>query len=314
MAHAFKEFHTQNEIPKEAPLAKRQVVLITGASTGLGLALAKKLIGDENMFLVFTARESSQIRFSKEKIISASNLWIRTLDITNPQQMFRLVEEINVKLGGVDILINNAGITDRCTVEESCTNYRQRQLDVNYLGPLDLITCVLSKMRKKRHGKIINVSSAGGFMAMPTMSSYSASKFALEAASEALWFEIRPFNIHVSLVIPGFINSEGFSRTIESQKCRSSLADITSTYHEHYDSMKKMIKVFMGFSPGTNDRIADKIINVIYQQDPPLRVFVTVDAWFFYLLRKILPHDWYLKLVYRFLPNIKSWGRQDYKE
>lgn len=314
MAHAFKEFYIQNEKPQEVPFKKRQVVLITGASTGLGLALAKKLISDENMFLIFTARESSQLRFSREKIFSASNLWIRTLDITNPLQMFCLVEEINVKLGGVDILINNAGITDRCTVEESSTDFRQRQLDVNYLGPLDLITCVLSKMRKKRHGKIINISSAGGFMAMPTMSSYSASKFALEAASEALWYEIRPFDIHVSLVIPGFINSEGFTHTSENQKCQSSLADITSTYHEHYDSMKKMIKILMGWSPGTNNRIADKIINVIYQKDPPLRVFVTVDAWLFYLLRKILPHAWYLKLVYHFLPNIKSWGRQDYKE
>ena len=78
-------------------------------------------------------------------------------------------------------------------------------------------------------------------MAMPTMSSHSASKFALEGASEALWYEMKPWNIHVTLVVPGFINSQGFTHNSESELCKKSIKDLDSSYHEHYVGMKGLI-------------------------------------------------------------------------
>jgi short-subunit dehydrogenase len=192
---------------------RRKVVLVTGASTGLGLALAQQMIHEDEVFLILTARETSHFRFSDASVFSAENIWLRNLDITDHRQITELIEEVNLKLGGVDVLINNAGITDRSTVEDSTDAYRQKQLDVNYLAPFELISQVLSLMRKKRSGRILNISSAGGFMSMPTMSAYSASKFALEGATESLWYEMKPWDIHVTLVIPGFINSQGFSNT-----------------------------------------------------------------------------------------------------
>jgi short-subunit dehydrogenase len=293
--------------------SKRKVIFVTGASTGLGLALAKKLIKNDEFFLVLTARKASQFRFIDESIFEAKNIWLRDLEIVDHEQITNVINEVNEKLGGVDVLINNAGITDRAVVEESSDLYRQRQLDVNYLAPFELISQVLSLMRKKKSGHIINISSAGGFMAMPTMSAYSASKFALEGATESLWYEMKPWNIHVTLIIPGFINSEGFLHTSESKMCKKSIKDLKGNYHEHYIGMKGLISRQMGRSRSTNETIALKIIRTIKRKNPPLRIYVTFDAWFFYFLRKICPSKLYFQIVYRFLPNIKKWGKQNHQ-
>lgn len=301
------------KLKQDVKKKRREVILITGASTGLGLALAKRLIVSDDNFLVLTARKTSQFRFFDESIFESKNIWLRELDITDHKQISVIINEVNTKLGGVDTLINNAGITDRAVVEESSDSYRQKQLDVNYLAPFELICQVLPLMRQKRSGKIINVSSAGGFMAMPTMSSYSASKFALEGATESLWYEMKPWNIHVTLVIPGFINSEGFSNTTESKLCKKSLKDTKGNYHEHYVGMKNFISRQMGNSNSTNETIALKIVQTIKRKNPPLRIYVTFDALFFFLLRKICPPKIYFHIVYRFLPNIKKWGKQAQK-
>lgn len=293
---------------------QRKVVFVTGASTGLGLALARELISQDKVFLVLTARETSHFRFADAKIFEAENIWLRNLDIIDHQQITTLINEVNEKLGGVDVLINNAGITDRSTVEESNDRYRQRQLDVNYLAPFELISQVLSLMRKKHSGQIINISSAGGFMAMPTMSAYSASKFALEGATESLWYEMKPWGINVSLIIPGFINSEGFSHTTESKKCRESILDDEGTYHEHYVGMKGLIVKLMGYSYSTNESIAKIIVKTIKKKTPPLRIYVTFDSWLFFLLRKICPPKLYFKIMYMALPNIRKWGKQVYRK
>jgi len=86
----------------------------------------------------------------------------------------------------------------------------QLQMQTNYFGPLALIRDLLPSMREKGRGKIINVSSVSGMIAMPTMASYSASKHALKGASEALWYEMKPYGINVSLIQPGFIKSNSF--------------------------------------------------------------------------------------------------------
>ncbi len=288
---------------------RKKVILLTGASAGLGLAIAKNLINEHQFFLVLTAKESSLYRFQKESIHETHRIWIRELDVISQSQIKKLIEEINHKLGGVDILINNAGIAGRSTVEDSSRFYRQKQLNVNYLAPFDLISHVLSPMRRKRFGQIINISSAGGFMAMPTMSAYSASKFALEAASESLWYEMKPWNIHVTLIIPGFIDSIGFLNTIESRKCKVHSRNSDSIYFEHYRNMKNLITAQMNNSLATNQTIASKIVKTITKADPPLRVFVTPDAWLFFWIRKLLPPRAYHFIIYILLPNIKKWGR-----
>ena len=145
---------------------------------------------------------------------------------------------------------------------------------------------------------------------MPTMSAYSASKFALEGATESLWYEMKPWNIHVTLMIPGFINSEGFSNTSENKKCKKSLENLKGNYHEHYLGMKGLISSQMTSSSQTNETIAAKIIHTVKRKNPPLRIYVTFDAWLFFFLRKVCPPKLYFRIVYKFLPNIKKWGKQ----
>ena len=94
-------------------------------------------------------------------------------------------------------------------------------MDVNFRSPMELTRLVLPGMRAKRAGRIITVSSVGGMMAMPTMAAYSASKFALEGAHEALWYEVRPWGIRVSLVQPGFVHSDGFQKVRYTTQERS---------------------------------------------------------------------------------------------
>ncbi len=291
----------------------RKVVLVTGASSGLGLAIAKQLIEDSHYFLVLTARSSSVFRFEDERIASAENLWLRDLDTCDHAQMLRVMAEIDGKLGGVDILINNAGVAERSTVEESDELSRQHQLDVNYLAPFDLIAQVLPSMRRKRFGRIINISSAGGFMAMPTMSAYSASKFALEAASESLWYEMKPWGISITLIVPGFINSEGYLHTSMTEKSEIGATDSKSAYFEHYRGMSELIAENMKRAMDTNETIAQKIAYILHRRHPPLRIHITLEAKFFYWIRKLLPPTLYHWVVYQFLPNIQQWGRRRFQ-
>lgn len=289
-------------------VCKRKVVLITGASAGLGLALARQLIQEDKYTLVLTSKASSQNRFTENHIVNEKNIFLRELDIIDHKQISIIVDEINEKLGGVDILINNAGISESSSVEDSEDYYRQQQLDVNYLAPFQIISLVLEHMRLNRWGRIINISSAGGFMAMPTMSSYSASKFALEGATESLWYEMKPWGISVTLVVPGFIQSLGYLNTQKTAKSTIASADNKSIYFEHYAGMGTMISKTMTSSKSTNEIIAKKISALLRAKNPPLRLYVTRDAWLLYWLRKLSPPIFYHYLMYKFLPNILDWG------
>jgi len=288
--------------------AVKKVVLITGASAGLGLALAQQLIQEEKYKLVLTSKSSSQIRFMENNIISSRDVMLRELDILDHRQITKVVKEITEKLGGVDILINNAGIAESASVEDSEDFYRQQQLDVNYLAPFQIISLVLEHMREKKWGRIINISSAGGFMAMPTMSSYSASKFALEGATESLWYEMKPWGISVTLVIPGFIQSLGYLNTKKTVKSELAVRNEKSIYFEHYAGMAGLIAKSMRLSKSTNKTIAKRISSVLSAKDPPLRVYVTKDAWLLFWLRKLCPPIIYHYLMFKFLPNIFDWG------
>lgn len=204
---------------------RKRVVLITGASTGLGLALTKELLDSGNFHVIATARRSSLHRFEDLGLFETENLWLRPLNVLSKSERDAVISEVNEKLGGIDVLVNNAGYCLRGVVEQVNETERLKQIDTNFRAPMALIRGVLPHMRKKRSGHIINISSVGGMMAMPTMSIYSASKFALEGATEALWYEVRPWNIKVCLIQPGFINSDSFKNVELTRESRKSIQD-----------------------------------------------------------------------------------------
>ncbi|HRO66409.1 MAG TPA: SDR family oxidoreductase [Pseudobdellovibrionaceae bacterium] len=292
--------------------SRKRVALITGASTGLGLALVKELACSGDFHVIATARHSSLHRLKKAGIVENERLWIRPLNVLLKAERDAVIEEANQKLGGIDVLINNAGYCLRGVVEQVNETERLKQIDTNFRAPMALIRGVLPHMRKRRSGHIINISSVGGMMAMPTMAIYSASKFALEGGTEALWYEVRPWNINVCLIQPGFINSESFKNVELTRESRRSIQDRNNPYYYHYNSMAPFIAKMMRLSPSTPEKIARKIHRVINRQNPPLRVPVTVDAYFFGLIRKWLPRKLYHALMYYSLPRVFRWGEDDH--
>lgn len=291
---------------------RKRVVLVTGASTGLGLALVKELSLSDKFHVIATARASSLARFGAAGVIESKNLWIRPLNVLLKAERDSVIEEANQKLGGIDVLINNAGYCLRGVVEQVNETERLKQIDTNFRAPMALIRGVLPHMRKRRSGHIINISSVGGMMAMPTMSIYSASKFALEGATEALWYEVRPWKIKVCLIQPGFINSDSFKNVELTRESRKSLQDKNNPYYYHYSSMAPFIDKMMKLSPSTSEKIARKIIKVINSKNPPLRAPVTLDAYFFGLMRKLLPRKLYHAVMYYSLPRVFRWGEDDH--
>jgi short-subunit dehydrogenase len=285
----------------------RQTLLVTGASTGLGLAIARRLIARTDHRLVLTARESSLARFAAAGIHESERIWLRPLDVTAGRQRAAVVAEIEAA-GGVDVLINNAGVAYRAVLEHVTERELLAQLQVNFLGPMELAREVLPGMRARRFGKIVTVSSVGGMMAMPTMAIYSASKFALEGACEARFYEVRPFGVRVSLVQPGFIRSRVFERvryTAESAHARDDVAD---AYHPHYESMSGFIERLMRRTFADHEQVARVVVKTALRRRPPLRVSATFDAFLFSLLRRALPRTLYHAMLYRALPGVRGWG------
>jgi short-subunit dehydrogenase len=285
----------------------RPVILLTGASSGIGLAAARILARCEDYRVVITARRTSLFQLRGE-FKDNDRLWIRTLDVTEENQRTALMNEIKAKWGGVDILINNAGISYRAVMEHMTEDDELYQLATNYLGPVALMRAVLPGMREKGRGKIINISSVSGMLAMPTMSAYTASKYALEGASEALWYEARPLGIDVVLLQPGFIRSESFKRVYHSQKSHPSQTT-EGPYCDYYENMTPFIEKLMNWSFVTPEKMAELVLKVIRWQRPPLRIAATPDAAIFGLLRRLIPRRWFQPFLFICLPKARQWAQ-----
>lgn len=289
-------------------LTNKPVCLITGCGSGLGLALAQTLEKAQEFRIIVTARKKS-IPLLKEYFNENENVRIRELDVTSEDQRNAVVSESYRDWNGVDVLVNNAGISYRSVIEHMDDESELYQLNTNYLGPMALIRQVIPGMREKGCGKIINVSSVSGMMAMPTMASYSASKHALEGATEALWYEMKPFGIKVSLVQPGFIHSSSFQKVYYSKKAKLSEA-LEGPYADYYANISPFIEKIMNYSTTTPEKISKKMLKIIKEWNPPLWVPVTPDAFLFFFLRKILPRRLFHEIMYRFLPNSNIWGKR----
>jgi NAD(P)-dependent dehydrogenase (short-subunit alcohol dehydrogenase family) len=283
-------------------------ILVTGASAGIGLSLARLLLESQHR-LVLTARAGSLPRFAEAGIAPSDRVMLLPLDVTIDEERQAAIRAVEQRWGGVDVLVNNAGLSYRAVAEHVTEFERLAQLDSNFLGPMELIRLVLPHMRAQRYGRIINVSSVGGMTAMPTMSIYSASKFALEGASESLWYEMRPFGVRVSLVRPGFIHSDGFRKVRFTAQGQRSLLDPGDPYHAHYANMNELIEGLMTLTFYTPLDVAETILEVIEMKNPPLWISGTLDAYVFDLLRRFLPSGLYHRLLYAGLPRIWRWGQ-----
>lgn len=285
----------------------RKTILITGVSSGIGLAAARLLRSSENN-VVATCRLTSLCKIPPE-ITETENFCVIPLDVIDHESRRAAVVEATNRFGPIDVLINNAAVSFRSATEDMDEEDDLLQLSTNYLGPLALIRLVLPSMRERRKGLIINVSSVGGMMAMPLMGSYSASKFALEGASESLWYELKPWNISVVLVQPGFIHSDSFQRVLKGRLIRER-GESASFYRRVYSEMSNFIERGMRNARSTPESVAERIVRLIDDPNPPLRIPATIDAHLFGLIRRFVPRRFYHYFLYRALPGVKHWSDQ----
>jgi NAD(P)-dependent dehydrogenase (short-subunit alcohol dehydrogenase family) len=293
-------------LKRRVPQSYKPVILVTGCSSGIGAALARLLHGYDGYRVVVTARASSLPKL-RSRYNQSERFLIRPLDVTSAAERDVLIEEIRRVWGGVDVLINNAGISYRAVLEHMTEADELKQMATNYFGPMALIRAVLPSMREKGRGKIINVSSVSGMIAMPTMSAYSASKYALEGASEALWYEVKPLGISVSLIQPGFIHSNSFQNVYYTEDSRPENWS-TAIYGDYYSHMTPFIEKLMKKSRTTPESLARLILKVIQTQNPPLWIAATLDAWAFYYIRRLVPRRFLMPLLFSLLPRARTWG------
>lgn len=289
-------------------MKNNSIILVTGCGSGIGLALAKNLYAKSDYRVVVTARASS-ISILKNIFTETDRFLIRELDVINETQRKNLIAEITARWSGINILVNNAGVSYRAVVEHMSANEEQHQFATNYFGPVGLIREVLPHMRKLGGGKIINVSSVSGMLAMPTMGSYSASKYALEGLSEALWYELKPLGINVSLIQPGFVRSKSFLN-VKYSVLSGPENDFEGVYADYYQYMTPFIERLMKLSLTSPEDVAIRILKVIEKKNPPLWIPATLDAMIFYYLRRFIPRRILLNLLFSVLPSSRKWAQK----
>ncbi|UFH57612.1 oxidoreductase [Spirosoma sp. KNUC1025] len=180
----------------------KKTVLVTGASAGIGKQTAIYLA--QNGYTVYGAARRLE---NMQDLIPYGIKPIR-LDITNEESVQACVDQIVLEAGSIDILVNNAGFGLEGAIEDVPLKDARYQLEVNVFGAMHLTQLVLPTMRQNKYGKVVNISSVGGKVAMPLGGWYHASKFALEALSDSLRNEVRAFGIDVIVVEPGATRSE----------------------------------------------------------------------------------------------------------
>ena len=266
----------------------KQIVLITGGTDGLGKAAAL-LLGRKG-YLVYSAGRSARKREELERLAHEEHLGIRTLemDVCDNASVQIGVELVLEQAGGIDVLINNAGVGYMAVVEELRVSDFQRQFETNLFGVLRVTKAVLPHMRQRRHGRILMMSSAAGLVSPPTYGAYSSSKHALEGLANALRLEMYPFGVEVILIEPGYITTN-FQQTAKELAQPYVERAKTSPYAKIYSGAWAGISQSRGQSQATPEDCARVILKAIESPHPKARYPVTPLAKWVSIAKRILP-------------------------
>ena len=182
---------------------KAKGVWVTGASSGIGAALARELVS-RGAWVVLSAPPSHEL----EQVAEETGGHALPLDLTEPDTFDAAVEEAWDVLGGVDVMVHNAGVAHRDLVRNTGTDVDRRLMEINYLGPVHLTKLLLPRMLEQGHGQFGVMSSLSGKYGVPRTSAYAAAKHALHGFFETLRAEEAENGIDVTMLIPGFVNTE----------------------------------------------------------------------------------------------------------
>ena len=262
-----------------------KTAFVTGASTGIGRETA--LLLAENGYFVYAAARSKKLLDE----IKCDAIKPLVLDVTDDAAVKSSVDQVLEERGQIDLLVNNAGYAQLGTIECVSVDAIKEQFDVNLFGYVRFIQAVLPSMRERESGRIINVTSAVGKVSMPLFGWYAGTKHAIEAMSDALREEVREFNIGVSIVEPGLIDTPFLPK--QSQLLKETPHD--PDYEKLIASLPNVIpEQDAGAHPKV---IGEAILKVAKARKAPIRVAAPMDAKAAIVSRRVLGDDLFFKGV-----------------
>ena len=258
-----------------------KVILITGASSGIGKVTAEYL----------SALGYAVYGTSRNPADQKANFTLLPMDVCVPDSIAKAVERILEEQGRIDVLINNAGMGITGPLEDTPTDEMKRVFDTNFFGPIEVMKAVLPAMRSQKQGLIINITSIAGYMGLPFRGVYSATKGALELITESVRMEVKGFGIRVTNIAPG-----DFATNIASGRYHAPVLK-NSSYREAYE--KSLALMDSHVDEGGDPMIMAKKIHAVIQKSSP-RVRYKVGAFmqkFSVVLKCLLPSKVYERLL-----------------
>ncbi len=246
----------------------QKVWFITGASKGLGLTLVKLLLSANNK-VVATSRHAEDI---ERQTGMHENLLALTVNLADDKNVREATAEAVNKFGRIDVIVNNAGYSLYGSVESLSDEEFRQVMDINFFGTVNIIRNVMPYLRKQQSGHIINISSVAGYKGFGNSPSYASAKYAVIGLSEALAQEVKPFNIKVTVVAPGFFRTE-FLNKGESLVCKNPLPEY------NMDGLLDWLNNMNGKQPGDPEKLAKTLIEITKLDNPPLHLLMGGDAY-----------------------------------
>jgi NAD(P)-dependent dehydrogenase (short-subunit alcohol dehydrogenase family) len=245
-----------------------KLILITGVSSGFGRALSEAAIAQGDIVVGTVRKEADKAEFEK----LGKNAHGRILDVTEMERVSPVVAEIEKNIGAIDVLVNNAGYGHEGILEESSMDDLRRQFEVNVFGAVAMMQAVLPYMRRRRAGRILNITSMGGLITLPGISFYHGSKFALEGISETLGKEVKDLGIHVTAVEPGGFRTDWAGRSMV--RAPRSIAD----YDAVFEPIRQRRLANSGKQTGDPRKAAQAMLKLIASENPPAHLLLGSDA------------------------------------
>jgi len=247
-----------------------KVILVTGAGRGLGTDIVLEALATGHQ-VVATGRRPAEV----EKTLGGprDNLLVIKLDVTSPEDAEAAAGAAIDRFGRIDVLINNAGNLFTGYFEEISAAQMRQQFETNLFGPMNVTRAVLPILRKQRAGHVITITSTAGLVGMEFTSAYAASKFAAEGWMESLRYDVEPYNIHTTVVEPGYFRTELLVDGSTNWPALS-IDDYAPRTAPRIEGMKSM----NGQQPGDPAKLARALLTIADQDIPPQRFIAGADA------------------------------------
>ena len=276
-------------------MTQEKIAVVTGSSSGIGLVTAVELARN-GYRVVATMRDlgrSARLEDAAQKAGVRDRLDLRRVDITETDSLADAVDEIVRDHGRIDVLVNNAGFSSAGFAEDIELHELRHQMETNFFGNVAMTKAVLPVMRKQRSGHIVQISSVVGRASAPMLSSYNASKFALEGWSEALRIEVHSLGIRVVLIEPGDYDTDIWERNLVIGK---QALNASSPNKERSQRFAEFVK---SRAPKRRDprEVAQLIVRVANDPNPKLRYLIGPDAKMQLWLRALVPWRRYERVV-----------------